>query len=116
MPPVPRSASGRWEVVVPASGDVLHLQLRGLDAAGRLVIEPGALESAYVISLRNGGGDADITVVPGLFHRALDGEDAASIVSDFQIDRQRFDELNALNGRAVRPGQWVFVPLVAANP
>ncbi len=114
LSPVVVSDTGRWEVVVPENGREFYLQLRGLNPAGDLVVEPGALESAYVISLRH-GGDAEITVIPGQFHRMLEGEDAASVVSDFQIDRQTFDAINALRGNSPKPGQWVFVPLVAAR-
>ncbi len=110
----PVNEQGRWRARIDVdSGDALYIQLRGENARGERVAPAGKMQSAYVVSLQEGEGQAeaaDVVVVPGQYSRVAALADAYALARELGGDIDLLNRVNGLHRRAYREGEPLFIP------
>ena len=115
----PVNEQGRWRARIDVdSGDALYIQLRGENARGERVAPAGEMQSAYVVSLQGGEGQAeaaDVVVVPGQYSRVAALSDAYALARELGADIDLLNRINGFHRRAYRAGEPLFIPYATAR-
>ena len=110
----PVNEQGRWRARIDVdSGDALYIQLRGENARGERIAPAGEMQSAYVVSLQGGEGQAeaaDVVVVPGQYSRVAALSDAYALARELGADIDLLNRINGFHRRAYRAGEPLFIP------